>query len=113
MRKLLHLADLHRVARFCLSLTAWSNGKKSLPFLHREFEIMDKSLQLWTELLNLSDTDSLPQVSSGQEQLSAYACGRKRFTAAAEGINTFWCSTHVPGMVSAVPAPACIGLQPL
>lgn len=55
MRNLSHLEDSHRMARFCLSLTTWSNAekKKNPPFLHREFEITDKSLQLWTELLNL------------------------------------------------------------
>lgn len=64
---------------------------------------MDKSLQLWTELLNLSDTNSLPQVSFGQDQLSAYACGRG-FTGPAKGIYNFWCSAHVSGVVLAVPA---------
>lgn len=96
------------MARFSLPLTTWSNGKKSLPFLHRELEIMDKSLQLWTELLNLSDTDSVPQVSFGQEQLSVYACGGKRFTGAAEGINTFWCSVHGSTVALAVSAHGCI-----
>jgi len=109
--KLLHLEDSHRTARFCLSLTAQSNGKKSLPFLHREFEIMDKSLQLWTELLNLSDTHSLPQGSFRQEQLSVYACGRKRFTGAAKGTNNFWCSVHIPSMVLAMPVHGCVWLQ--
>lgn len=107
MSKLLHLEDLHRTGRFSLSLTTQSNGKKSPPFLHKELEIMDKSLQLWTELLNLSDTDSLPQVSFGQEQCSVYACGGKRFTGAAKGINNFWCSVRDAGVVFAVPTHGC------
>lgn len=69
---------------------------------------MDKSLQLWTELLNLSDTDSLPQVSFRQEQRSVHACGGKRFAGVAKGINNFWCSVHGPSVVFAVPAHGCI-----
>lgn len=62
------------------------------------------SLQLWTELLNLSDTDVLPQVSFGQEQLLVHACCGKRFTGVTKGISDFWGSTHSPGMVLVVPA---------
>lgn len=101
MRKLLHTEHLHRMASFCLPLTTWPNRMTSLPFPQGECEIMDKALQLWTELLNLSDTNSLPQVSFGQDQLSAYACGRRRFTGLAKGIGNFWCSAHVSGVVLA------------
>lgn len=93
------------------SIATCSDGKKSLPFLHREFEIIDMSLQLWTEFLNLSDTDVLPQVSFGQEQLPVDACCRKRFTGVTKGIRDFWCSTHIPDLVLVVPewlAPAFI-----
>lgn len=86
------------------SVATQSDRKKSPPFLQREFEIIDMSLQLWTELLNLSDTDVLPQVSFGQEQLPVHACCGKRFTGVTKGISDFWGSTHIPRRVLVVPA---------
>lgn len=80
--------------------------KKNPPFLHREFEITDKSLQLWTELLNL--------LTPGPFWAGVTLCvclWQKDLLERIRQLITFGTVMHPPSMVLALPARGCLWSQ--